>query len=206
MQTAVDQENWQGAIHYVIDQALPSDDYQVVCFHQSKSSESLYVDILFENYLYQFRFAFHNHDDENPNLYSFNLRAYPQDRQLIRAIHLILKRRHNGVALTYPHFVTLPLVEKLGQFHDTPLLRHDELFWEREQVLHQDGLEDTLKFLWQHQLLLIKHATGQLYLSDSGEKLLNYYWDVADQYLEDPSWDNNPRTNTPDELRAILNS
>lgn len=206
MNSAVDQENWQAAIHYVINSALPNDDYQVVCFHQSKSSESLYVDVLLENFLFQFRFAFHDHDDHNPHLYSFNLRAFPHDQELIHAIRRILRKRRAGVALTYDHFVALSLVEKLGQFTDTPLTRHDDLFWDGDQPLASGSLSDSLEFLWYHQLLLLKHSTNQVFLSDSGEHLLDFYWDVADQYLEDPSWDDNPRTHTPEELRDMLAS
>lgn len=204
MSTPVDQANWQSAIHYVISQALPNDDYQVVCFHQSKSSESLYVDILLENFLFQFRFAFHDHHEPNPDLYSFNLRAYPQDQLLIHDLQQILRHRPQGTILTYKHFVTLSLVEKLGQFQSTPLTRQDDLFWDHHQPLIDHQLAITLDFLWRHQLLLIKHATKQIFLSDSGKHLLDYYWNVADQYLEDDAWDNNPRTKTPDELRNLL--
>ena len=206
MNTPVDQANWQADIHYIIERALPNEDYQMVCFHQSKSSESLYVDILWENYLFQLRFAFHDHDDHNDDLYSFNLRSYPQDQPLISEIRQIISKRHQGTLLTYQHFVTLSLVEKLGQFEESPLVRQDDLFWDQQQPLIDGPLHDNLNFLWHHQLLLIKHATQQLFLSDSGEHLLDYYWDVADQYLEDLSWDNNPRTNTPDELRNLLHA
>lgn len=205
MSTPVDPLNWQAAIHYVVSAALPNEDYQVICFHQSKSSESLYVDVLRENFLYQFRFAFHQHDDPNPHLYSFNLRAFPHDQPLIIAVQKILKRRRAGVALTYHHFVALTLVEKLSQFPDTPLIYHDHRFWDQHQVLINNLAHETLNFLWQHQLLLIKHATNQIFLSDSGQHLLDYYWDVADQYLEDPAWDHNPRTCTPAELWSLLN-
>lgn len=204
MTTPVDQDNWQAAIHYVIQAALPNEDYQVVCFHQSKSSESLYVDVLLENYLFQLRFAFHDHDDHNPHLHSFNLRAFPHDQKLITAIAQILRKRRNGVALTYHHFVTLSLVEKLGQFSDTPLTFQNGLFADHNQLLKPSFFRTSLEFLWQHQLLLLKRSTQQVFLSDSGTHLLDYYWDVADQYLEDPSWDDNPRTHTPEELRNLL--
>lgn len=205
MNSPVDQSNWQADIHFIIERALPNEDYQVVCFHQSKSSESLYVDILWENYLFQFRFSFHDHEDHNPDLYSFNLRSYPQDQPLIAKIHKIISKRQLGTVLTYHHFVTLSLVEKLGQVPDTALIRQDDLFWDQGQPLVTGPLEKALTFLWSHQLILMKHATQQIFLSDSGEHLLDYYWDVADQYLEDLSWDNNPRTNSPEELRRLLN-
>lgn len=204
MSTSVDQANWQSAIHFIISKALPNDDYQVVCFHQSKSSESLYVDILLENFLFQLRFSFHDHDEVNPDLYSFNLRAYPQDQRLINDINQILRRRPKGTILTYEHFVALSLVEKLGQFTDNPLTRTDGLFWDEEAPLTGQPLGDALTFLWNHQLLLLKHSTNQIFLSESGEHLLDYYWEVDDQYLEETAWDNNPRTKTPTELKKLL--
>ncbi|WP_251545599.1 hypothetical protein [Limosilactobacillus caecicola] len=205
MTTPVDQANWQSAIHFVINRALPSDDYQVVCFHQSKSSESVYVDVLLENFLFQLRFSFHDHQEKNPDLYSFNLRAFPHDHALIPAVRQILSRRSQGLRLTYDHFAGLSLVEKWGQFEDSPLHRHDDLFWENQQpLLTKNGATQQLEFLWQHQLLVIKHTTNQVFLSESGEHLLDYYWDVADQYLEDDVWDDNPRTKTPNELKNLL--
>lgn len=205
MNSTVDQFNWQADIRYIIERALPNDDYQIVCFHQSKSSESLYVDILWENYLFQLRFSFHDHDDHNRDLYSFNLTSYPQDQPLISKIHQIISKRRCGTILTYHHFVTLSLVEKTGQFQDQALIRRDDLFWDQGKPLINGPLEECLNFLWTHQLILIKHATQQIFLSDSGEHLLGHYWDVADQYLEDLAWDNNPRTNSPEELRNLLN-
>lgn len=204
MSTPVDQANWQMAIRYVVSRALPNEDYQIVCFHQSKSSESLYVDILLENFLFQLRFAFHTHQERNPDLYSFNLRHYPQDQVLIHDLRQILRRRTRGTILTYEHFVGLSLVEKRAQFKESSLIRKDGLFWDQKQPIVDPHLTSPLEFLWRHQLLLIKHATNQLFLSDSGEHLLDYYWDVADQYLEEPVWDDNPRTKTPDELMNLL--
>ncbi|WP_295731261.1 hypothetical protein [uncultured Limosilactobacillus sp.] len=203
MQASVDQANWQAAIQRIINQALPNDEYQIICFHQSKSSESLYVDILFENLLFQFRFAFHDRDENNPDLYSFNLRAYPQDHALIHNLQQILRHRQRGTLLTYQHFVALSLIEKLAQFHDSTIQFHDDQFWEHHVPVTKPSLEMSLEFLWSHQLLVIKHATKQVFLSESGQQLLNFYWDVADQYLEEPMWDRNPRTQTPDELRNL---
>lgn len=200
MITNVDQANWQAAIHHLIARALPNEDYQVVCFHQSKSSESLYVDILFENFLFQFRFAFHDRQENNPDLYSFNLRAYPHDPALILDLQRILRHRQQGTQLTYQHFAALSLVEKLAQFNDSPLQFRGGQFWENT-VSVNPSLEINLEFLWVHQLLVIKHATKQIFLSESGQQLLDFYWDVADQYLEEPVWDRNLRTQTPQELK-----
>ncbi|KRM81617.1 hypothetical protein FC35_GL001845 [Limosilactobacillus coleohominis DSM 14060] len=206
MKNSVDQANWQSAIHYLIDQALPNADYQVVCFHQSKSSESLYVDVLFENLLYQLRFAFHDRQENNPDLYSFNLRSYPHDAALIQQLRQLLRQRRQGIPLTYQHFAALSLIEKLGQFNDRPLEYRNEQFWNSQHPIASPTLIITLDFLLTHQLLVIQHSTKRVFLSESGQQLLDFYWDVADQYLEETIWDHNPRTQTPTELNLFWNA
>lgn len=203
MPQTVDNTNWLDGIHYIVSQSLPNEDYQIVNFHQSKASESLYVNILWGATLFQTRFSFHDHEDDNPNLLSFNLRSYPQDRQLIVSFRQLLKKHKSGVELNYQTFVALALVEKFGQFEDTPLLRKDGLFWNGSTPV-TGNLQSSLEFLWKHQLLITKFATSQIYLSQSGQKLLEHYWDVADQYLEEDQWDENPRTSTPERLLELL--
>lgn len=203
MSEPVASQNWHDAIRFVIDRSLPDPDFAVVNFHQSRSSESLYVNLLACGRLYQLRYAFHDHDDHNPALQSFNLRAYPHDRLLIRDTKRFLKNNHGGSELTYFHFAALTLVEKLTQENPSPLLNKDDCFFLDGQVA-ADHLQAELDFLLQHQLLLCRFKTGEVFLSQSGQKLLDFYWDVADSHLDEQVWDENPRIASPARLLELL--
>lgn len=200
---SVASQNWHDAIRFVIDRSLPDPDFAVVNFHQSRSSESMYVNLLAQGRLYQLRYAFHDHDDHNPQLRSFNLRPYPHDRLLIQDTKKFLRNSNGGSELTYFHFAALTLVEKLTQENPSPVLLQDDSF-----ILHghiaTDHLQAELDFLLQHQLLLCRFKTGEIFLSQSGQKLLDFYWDVADSHIDEQVWDENPRIATPRRLLELL--
>lgn len=203
MSTSVASQNWHDAIRFVIDRSLPDPDFTVVNYHQSNSSESIYVNLLAQGRLYQLRYAFHDHDDHNPALCSFNLRAYPHDRRLIKDTRRFLKNRHTGSELTYFHFAALTLVEKLTQAKPSPILLQGDVFLLHHELAN-DRLQSELDFLLKHQLLLCRFKTGEIFLSQSGKKLLDFYWDVADSHLDEQVWDENPRIATPNRLLELL--
>lgn len=203
MSEPVASQNWHDAIRFVIDRSLPDPDFAVVNFHQSRSSESMCVNLLAQGRLYQLRYAFHYHDDHNPHLRSFNLRAYPHDRLLIKDTKKFLRNSHGGSELTYFHFAALTLVEKLTQENPNPVRLQNDAFILDGQVA-ADHLQAELDFLLQHQLLLCRFKTGEIFLSQSGQKLLDFYWDVADSHIDEQVWDENPRIASPRRLLELL--
>lgn len=137
------------------------------------------------------------------HLRSFNLRAYPHDRLLIKDTKKFLRNSHGGSELTYFHFAALTLVEKLTQENPNPVRLQNDAFILDGQVA-ADHLQAELDFLLQHQLLLCRFKTGEIFLSQSGQKLLDFYWDVADSHIDEQVWDENPRIASPRRLLELL--
>lgn len=203
MNQTVNPQNWADNVSFIVSKATAGLDFQIVGYHHAQRSESIYLNLLKDGRLYQLRYSWHHEAQTFAQLKSFNLSLIPDDRRLIQASRNFLKKPSNGITLTYFHFAGLSLVEKLAQVEFSPLTYHDQQFYLDDHAVSA-YLSSQLDFLWQHRLILIKFRTKQVFLSQSGRELLDYYWEVADAQFDVPQWDFNPRTALPEELLKIL--
>lgn len=203
MSQRVDPQNWEANIRFIVNQAIPNDDFQVISYHHSQHSESIYINLLANGRLFQLRYSWHQKADRNPNLASFNLQSFPNDRRLIAITRQFLRDDEAGSYLSYFHFAGLSLVEKLAQVGSSPLQYQAGTFLINGQPV-SSHLLFVLDFLWQHQLLLRRFRTGEILLSQSGLDLLDCYWDVAEMHMDEAIWDHNPRIASPKQLINIM--
>lgn len=203
MNQRVDPQNWEADIRFIVNQSIPNDDFQVISYHHSQHSESIYINLLATGRLFQLRYSWHQKADRNSHLASFNLQSFPHDRQLIDSTRKFLRNSDAGSYLTYFHFAGLSLVEKLAQLGTSPLQFQNGSFLINNRPI-STHLYFVLDFLWQHQLLLRKFRSGEILLSQSGQDLLDCYWDVADIHMDEEIWDHNPRIASPEQLINIM--
>lgn len=193
-------QTWQATIKTLLVTALPA-DADLVAFHQSRGSESLYASVLIADRLYDFRFAYHPVRQPAPRLHVINLRQFASPRPLTQTLQTILQTRQAGWPLAYGDFVLLSLVEKVSQ--TAGLIRHHDHL-QATEIAISPALVAALADAQSRGWLLTRFKTGQIVLTTTGRAVLDTYWQVAEARIDEPVWDRNPRIATPLELAAYF--
>lgn len=192
--------SWQTTIQRQVENNLPRDFTLLTC-HQSRGSESLYFTLLKDGTVFDLRLSYHPNAHPANDLIEFNLRSFEGKRALTSALNKALLVPGAGYRLTYHDFVALALVEKLSQSDGIYLVGQEHLLCATATPL-PPLLETTLLAQRAHKWLLTRFRDGQLLLSHTGAALLEAYWDVADTFIDENIWDDNPRIESPAEMIA----
>lgn len=188
--------SWQTTVQRQVENGLPK-GFTLLAAHQSKGSESLYFTVLKEGVVFDLRLSYHPNAHPVNGLIDFDLRAFPGKKSLLKAIAGALSNRANGHQLSYHDFVALAFVEKVSQANGIYLVAQEHLLC---ALSIPPLLEATLLDQWARKWLLVRFRDGQLLLSHTGMALLEAYWEIADVFIDEPTWDDNPRIESPAEL------
>ncbi|MEK1348995.1 hypothetical protein HCZ54_04680 [Limosilactobacillus fermentum] len=169
--------SWQTTVQRQVENGLPK-GFTLLAAHQSKGSESLYFTVLKEGVVFDLRLSYHPNAHPVNGLIDFDLRAFPGKK-------------------SYHDFVALAFVEKVSQASGIYLVAQEHLLC---ALSIPPLLEATLLDQWARKWLLVRFRDGQLLLSYTGMALLEAYWKIADVFIDEPIWDDNPRIESPAEL------